>query len=95
MRKHVFVLFLFQEDFEHPNISDLEGEGGAGEPAVTSQPQPAPMGTSTNPFVAMPPPPANESTSLNPQDKVSYTPGLFFEWPKTVWSYKLLKILQK
>ncbi|KAL0277587.1 UNVERIFIED_CONTAM: hypothetical protein PYX00_004823 [Menopon gallinae] len=39
----------FQEDLDQP-ISDLEGDVGAGEPAVSIQPQP--MGSSTNPFMS-------------------------------------------
>lgn len=53
-------------------MSEFEGDGASGEPAVVTQPQP--MGTSTNPFV-MAPPPANENTTLNFQEKTTYTPG--------------------
>jgi len=59
-----------QEDLEQ-QVSDLDLDDGE---TVTSQPQAMPM-PSTNPFAMPPPPSANESTSLNPQGKVSYTPG--------------------
>ncbi|CAH0382769.1 unnamed protein product [Bemisia tabaci] len=58
---------------------DSDQEDG-GEGPVTSQPtsNSAPPNNSANPIFAMPPPPsaATESTSLNPQEHISYTPGM-------------------
>ncbi|KAF6200695.1 hypothetical protein GE061_005139 [Apolygus lucorum] len=51
---------------------DSDDEGGAGEPAVTSQP----TGGNNAPVFAMPAPEPCENTSLKTSDQVTYTPGM-------------------